>query len=87
MEVKLGQQKNRTSKCSVTYEFVEDLLSDSIEIAEYKKNAFANYFFSITEKKVYFFNGLQYKILHSRRSDQVNMSDINRKFMVFKSIC
>lgn len=75
--------KNRASTLGVTYEFIDSLPSDSIEINEYKNNIFTGYYLSINEKKVYYFNSKRYKILHSRRNNNVHMQDINRKVHEF----
>ena len=71
--------KNRSSTMGVEYEFIDTLPPDSIEITEYKNNRFTDYYLSIDEKKVYYYNSKRYKILHTRRNNNVHMQDINRK--------
>ena len=71
--------KNKSSCCSVKYEFINELPNDSIEIKEYKSWKFKNYFISFNEKHVYLFNDINYRLLHERRKNNVNMVDINGK--------
>ena len=79
--------KNRSSTRDVEYTFVDNIPDDSVELTKYKEFEFQKYFISPGEKKAYYFNGSRYRILESRRSNCVNISDTNHKNHQFSINC
>ena len=71
---------NTSSHLGITYDFVNEIPDDSIEIKQYKGFNYNNYYISPSTKKVYLFTGANYRILLSRRKNNVNIKDINGKF-------
>ena len=69
--------QNRSSTRSRSYEFIDELPNDSIEIRKYKTFEFQNYFISLNEQNIYFHTGVNYRLLPVRRKNNVNMRDIN----------
>ena len=71
--------RNRASTMNIVYEFIDEIPNDSIKITEYNHRKYNNYYLSISQQQVYYFNGAMYKILPKRRKYNVNLIDINGK--------
>ena len=57
---------NKTSSCNIKYEFIdyEDEPDDLIIVTDYGKHEFEDYYYSPSENRFYFDNGVQYRVLH-----------------------
>ena len=53
---------NKSSKNGILYEFVKEIPDDAIVVDTYNNHHFENYYFY--DDKFYFFNGVEYRILH-----------------------
>ena len=59
--------KNRNTK-GYKYEFVDQLPEDVIPVILYKGIEFEDYYYSKSEDKFYYDNGIQYRIIHINKS-------------------
>ena len=76
--------RNKSSHLGVQYEFVDEIDDESIEVTDYGKHQFENYYYDQTVDEFYFWNGKQYRKLHintnkSSGSLYVNMMDTDNK--------
>lgn len=64
-----GNQRNRSKSTvgNITYEYIEKIPDDSIDVTEYNNHEFEFYYYSESTDKFYFYNGQQYKILYVNR--------------------
>ena len=79
-----GNNRNKSSHLGVIYEFVDEIDDGSIEVTNYGKHEFENYYYDETVDEFYYWNGKQYRKLHintEKRSGSlyVNMMDTNNK--------
>ena len=74
--------ENKSSDKNVKYEYVDDLPNDFVELIFYKGIEFENYYYSPTEDKFYYDNGLKYRVLHvndGKGYKRIRAHDINGK--------
>jgi len=65
---KSDNQKNKSGHCDITFEYVDELSDDAIEVDEYGKHQFEFLYFD--DDNFYFFNGVRYRVLQiSTRKD------------------
>ena len=59
---------NKSSRGSITYEYVDDIPNDAIEVLQYSKYYFVDYYFVdyyfVEEDAFYFWNGIKFRRLH-----------------------
>ena len=79
-------QKNKTSHHNVTYEYVDKIDDDAIEVNDYGDHHFEFYYYVESEDSFYFYNGINYRKLHvniqkKRQVAYVKMMDTNNKYV------
>ena len=57
-----NNQNKSSSAYGIEYEFVKEIPGDAIVVNSYGKHTFENYYFH--DNKFYFYNGIEYRILH-----------------------
>ena len=72
--------RNKSAAVNVTYEFVKDISDDSIKVLDYGNHRFEDGDYYYHNDKFFFFNGIDYRILH------VNENKQGLKFVCMKSI-
>ena len=83
-------QRNKSSKNGIEYEFIDELPDDYIDVDTYETRKGVHefndkeYYFSPSTDKFYYFNGHQYRILHINEVKGawfVRMTDINKRYV------
>ena len=66
-----NNNKNKTGRGDIIYEYLEedDLPDDLIEVNDYGKHKFEDYYYSESMDSFLFYNGVQYRILHVNRKN------------------
>ena len=71
-------QFNKSSHKGIQYEFVSTIPEDSIQVTNYGNHIFTNNEYFYYDNLFYFFNGIEYRILH------INEDKFGNKFVIMR---
>ena len=81
-----GNSKNRTASHDITYEFVKEISDEAIKVLDYNQHRFEDGAYYYHDDKFYFFNGIEYRIMHINEDKRNGNKFVYMKSMSGKSI-